>query len=294
MTSSDQRDGQGADPEASGARPLPGTQGLGKAPLGRGVGGGAGGDDPPIPAGPEPRWIPIEQIIDTEGFRLRPVEEVPVMAESVARQGQRVPISLRPVPGGFQIVAGHRRLAAARLLQRRKILARVFQGIGEAEAAWLALVDDLDRRPWRPDQRAAAAEALSARGLLSSKVQALLARAEALAPEGATPSAQPPEEAPTTEPAASTPSAAEASASGGEQSPPVEALPTGPAYFTLNDLAQRTRDGLADACHDLDALLARWAELPDEHREDLLACLRYVNVLSSTLEEAGAASEPSS
>ncbi len=212
-------------------------------PLGPGIAPAPRLAPPPVPEAPAPRWVELAAIVDAEAFALRDAEAVSPLAESIARQGQQTPVDLRPVPGGFQLLAGHRRLAAVRLLHRSRILARVHEALDD-EAAWhLALADDLDRRPFSAAERDGARTALIERGALTPRLEALLDRADAQAhPE----------------------LAADAAPAGDEEEIELEAL------------AARVRDRLADDCNDVAALYEDWRDLDEGRRADLLECVAYL------------------
>ncbi len=200
----------------------------------------------PVPAVLRAEWVEIGAIEVPETFTLRPVYGAAPLAEAIARDGLREPLLLRRLPtGGLQLVAGHRRLEALRLLRRGRVLARIHPAIDEAEALYLALSDTLDREPLSAPARLLLRQRLEEEGRLESRVLALFERAERVALERV----------------------AEAGALAEE--PEVEEV-------ELEDLAARTRDQLADSCNDLAAIHESWADLDEGRREDLLDCVRYL------------------
>ncbi len=105
--------------------------------------------------------VRIDEIADDATFRLRETGDASELASSIGRLGQLEPIDVRPVPGPdgaprYQVLAGFRRLAALRLLQRERVLARVHEGLSDADAWALALAGPLFEEPLPP----AALEAL--------------------------------------------------------------------------------------------------------------------------------------
>ena len=203
-------------------------------------------DRPPGPAAPStsiaPRWVALDEIVETEAFRLRETDEVAALAESLVRHGQIEPVELRALPQGLQLLAGHRRVAAARMLGRRRVLARVHEALSERDALFLALVDDLDRRPWISLERAKLRERLTSLGPLPPKVEALLDRAEAEA-----------------------------------RSEGVDDAHLGEVDEVDADvMASSVRDRLADACNDLAALHEIWPDLDEGRRADLVQCVAYL------------------
>lgn len=184
----------------------------------------------------------LDEIADAETFRSRDAGDVASLAESLIRHGQREPVDLRPIDGGLQLVSGHRRLEAARMLGRRRILARVHDGLEDDAALFLALSDDLDRRPWTLKDLEGVREMLSTRESVPSSVSALLDRAAAEL------------------------AVSEAADEDGGHEEEVDA----------DVMAASVRDRLADACNDLSALHELWGDLDEGRRADLVQCVAYL------------------
>jgi len=127
-------------------------------------------------------FVSIDDISEDATFRLREPREVSDLAASIGRLGQLVPVELRPLPAAapapagarasiedavvagipgarWQVVAGFRRLAALRLLQRDRVLARIHRELPDEDAWALALSKPLLGEPFL----AADLEALRAR-----------------------------------------------------------------------------------------------------------------------------------
>jgi ParB family transcriptional regulator, chromosome partitioning protein len=206
-----------------------------------------------VPQRPAPRWISLADVVETEEFRFRSPEAVASLAESIVRHGQREPVDLRPVEGGYQLLGGHRRLEAVRMLRRDRILGHVHDGLGDDDALLLALADDLDRRAFSAAERQAIRSRLESGGAIPPKVAALLDRADAQAP----PEAEGPG----------------ADVDGDEE-------------VDLDVLALTVRDRLADACNDLALLHEMWADLDEGRREDLVACVAYLKDMYPFLSAA--------
>ena len=68
------------------------------------------------------RFLPVAEIRRRPDAR--PLDEGAVrsLAESISTIGLLAPITVRPVPGGFEVLAGAHRLAAHKLLGEREIL----------------------------------------------------------------------------------------------------------------------------------------------------------------------------
>jgi ParB family chromosome partitioning protein len=84
-----------------------------------------------------------------------PAEELEELAASVRTHGVLQPIVVRPVPDGYEIVAGERRWRAAVLAGLATVPAVVRQ-VGDLESLALALVENLQRSNLNPVERARA------------------------------------------------------------------------------------------------------------------------------------------
>ena len=75
------------------------------------------------------------------------------LADSIAAQGLIQPISVRPVDGGYELIAGERRWRAAQQARLQNIQAVVHEVDDEKAAAW-ALIENLQREDLNPLERA--------------------------------------------------------------------------------------------------------------------------------------------
>ncbi len=93
------------------------------------------------------------------------------LADSISRSGMMQPIVVRPGPGGrFELVAGERRLRAAKLAGLAEVPA-IVRDIEDESAAELALVENLQREDLNAVERARALRALGDRfGLTHAQV----------------------------------------------------------------------------------------------------------------------------
>lgn len=89
-------------------------------------------------------------------------EELASLAESIRRDGLLQPILVRPLDGGYEIVAGERRWRAAMKAGLRRIPAFV-QKVADDRALELALVENLQRRDLDPVEEARAFKTLAER-----------------------------------------------------------------------------------------------------------------------------------
>jgi hypothetical protein len=217
-------------------------------------------------------FVPLARISDDAAFRLRDEGDVSALAASLGRLGQLVPVELRPLPGDpgdaprFQVVAGFRRLAAARLLARERILARVHAELRDEDAWALAL-----------------GEALLGEPLLASELEGLRAR---LAASGEAPWAE--ELLP--DALARAPvepwlrerflEFLERERAAPDASGDIEVVEVTPEELA-SDLARR----MFAANEDLALALDAWVELPPEGRRMILEQARYVAAVLPLLEE---------
>jgi ParB family chromosome partitioning protein len=113
------------------------------------------------PMGPLPEKstfeIPIDQITPNPHQPRREFSEVKLaeLAESIRTHGLIQPIVVKRVGEGYQLIAGERRLRAARLAGCSTIPA-VLKDVGDASQAEIALIENIQREDLNPIERAAA------------------------------------------------------------------------------------------------------------------------------------------
>lgn len=90
----------------------------------------------PAAAGKGVQMLPVESIkpFHNHPFHLYEGERLDDMVESVREHGVLVPAIVRTAPGGYEMLAGHNRLNAARLAGLMEIPAIVKAGLPDAEA----------------------------------------------------------------------------------------------------------------------------------------------------------------
>lgn len=73
--------------------------------------------------------LPVDQVTGFKNhpYRVRDDEDMAALTTSIEAQGIQVPLLVRPQDSGFELVSGHRRLHAARLLGLEKVPALVAQ-----------------------------------------------------------------------------------------------------------------------------------------------------------------------
>ncbi len=234
-------------------------------------------------------FVALEDLSDDATFRLRDEGDVGPLAASMGRLGQLVPIELRPIhsprpptpapgegaegqgEGGprYQIVAGFRRVAAARLLGRERVLARVHATLADEDAWSLALAQALVAEPLLASELAALGERLEAERVAPWAGE-LLGDAAARAPVDPRLRERFRE---WLERAAKEP-AAPGGGEGGDAA--VEVTPEELA----EDLARR----MFEVNEDLALAWSSWAELPLEGRRMIVAQARYVAELLALID----------
>lgn len=100
--------------------------------------------------------IAVEQVRPAPGQPRQRVDEegLAELAQSVRAHGVLQPVLVRPVTGGYELVAGERRWRAAQLAGLKTIPA-VVKEVDEAERLELALVENLQREDLNPMEEAA-------------------------------------------------------------------------------------------------------------------------------------------
>lgn len=89
-------------------------------------------------------------------------KELSALAESILENGLIQPIAVRKIKGGFEIIAGERRVRACKLIGKEKIDAVVYDISDEDSAVW-ALIENLQRSDLGPfDEAEAIAKLIAA------------------------------------------------------------------------------------------------------------------------------------
>lgn len=136
--------------------------------LGRGLAALLGDDEfTSASLGTEPR--PGEKVISLPLERVEPnpfqprrsfePEGLQALADSIAEHGVLQPLVVRPVQGGYQVIAGERRLRACQLCGRGEVPAVVRQATDQ-QALLLALLENLQREDLNPMEEARAYQSL--------------------------------------------------------------------------------------------------------------------------------------
>ncbi len=108
------------------------------------------------------RELPVAQITPNPKQPRRRFDEdaLQALAGSLHEQGVLQPVLVRPVEGGYELVAGERRWRAARLAGIERIPALV-RNTGDAETLELALIENMAREDLSPVEEARACAALA-------------------------------------------------------------------------------------------------------------------------------------
>lgn len=103
------------------------------------------------------RYIPLEQIIPNphQPRKIFEPSALQELADSIGRYGVLQPVTVRTRGKNFELVAGERRLRAAKLAGLRELPCLIAQ-VGEEDSALLALMENLQRRDLSYMEEAAA------------------------------------------------------------------------------------------------------------------------------------------
>jgi len=130
-----------------------------KKPKGLGLGleallGPKVSDAPPAPAG-APTSLPLDRLRHGKYQPRTRMDEGSLyeLAESIRSQGVMQPILVRPVDGGFEIIAGERRFRAARLAGLDEVPVLV-KAVADEAAAVMALIENIQREDLNPLEEA--------------------------------------------------------------------------------------------------------------------------------------------
>lgn len=108
--------------------------------------------------------IPVDSVVPNrfQPRRFFDEGELCSLGESIRENGLIQPISVRKIKGGFELIAGERRLRACRLIGKEKIEALVYEISDEDCAIW-ALIENLQREGLSPfDEAEAMAKLIAA------------------------------------------------------------------------------------------------------------------------------------
>lgn len=97
-------------------------------------------------------------------------EAIKSLAESLRRRGALQPITVRPAEGGYELIAGERRLRAA-ILAGIETIPAIVRAVKDDDLLELALIENIQRQDLNPVERAQAYKALQTRhGLTQDQI----------------------------------------------------------------------------------------------------------------------------
>ncbi len=125
------------------------------------------------------RTLPLVAIQPNARNPRRHLRDVPELASSMQTYGLLQPVVVRPIPDGYVLLAGHRRVEAARSLGWETIPAIVRPSTDD-EAYLVTVVDNLQRQDLSPREESAALEVLvREHGWSTRQVAAAISRSQA-------------------------------------------------------------------------------------------------------------------
>jgi ParB family chromosome partitioning protein len=134
--------------------------------------------DTAVPETAQVRAIPLESITASQRNPRRKLHGIDDLAASLAAHGLLQPILVREAEGGFELVAGHRRFAAALQLGWPTIPSMV-RSVAEDEAYLLTIIENLQREDLSPREEAdALAVLLQQRKWSTHQVAAAIKRSQ--------------------------------------------------------------------------------------------------------------------
>ena len=110
----------------------------------------------PVNINQEPEYMDISLLKEFEGhpFKVVDDETMEELKESIASQGIINPIIIRPIiDGGFEILVGHRRVHASKLLGMDKVPVRIVE-VDDDDAALYMVDSNIQRTSILPSERA--------------------------------------------------------------------------------------------------------------------------------------------
>ena len=103
-------------------------------------------------------------------------EAIQALADSIREHGMLQPILVRPIGGGYQIVAGERRWRAARMLGLDEVPVNIRE-LSDLETMQIAIIENLQRENLNPVEEAAAYNDLIEKyGMTQEKVAKMVGR----------------------------------------------------------------------------------------------------------------------
>lgn len=135
---------------------------------------------PPPLESPPPPLATVNRLanLPVKGIRPNPAqprrhfndEAIKSLADSLKRRGALQPITVRPAEGGYELIAGERRLRAA-ILAGIETIPAIIRAVKDDDLLELALIENIQRQDLNPVERAQAYKALQVRhGLTQDQI----------------------------------------------------------------------------------------------------------------------------
>ena len=109
------------------------------------------------------RDILIWKIFTTKNVRLEPDGELGDLMESIAQHELLQPIGVVPRGERYEVVWGHRRLAAAKMRNEQTIACRILEHISESDIPLIKLQENIQRKQLSAEEIVAAADEMKRR-----------------------------------------------------------------------------------------------------------------------------------
>lgn len=108
--------------------------------------------------------IPVGLVVVGKNIRLEPEEdgELGGLMESIGKHGQLQPIIVVPRNGKYELVAGHRRLAAIKARNETTVAAVIHDTLSDADIPYLRLAENIQRKQLSPREIVVALNAIKA------------------------------------------------------------------------------------------------------------------------------------
>lgn len=139
--------------------------------------------------GPSPtRSLPLDLIDPSPRNPRVTLDEVDVLADNIATFGLLQPITVRPIGDRYELIGGHRRTAALKLLRERephnpswRVVDALIRVADDERANLMRISAQVHSRAWKPREEAAALEQLVLSGMTLKQVGQALNRTESWA-----------------------------------------------------------------------------------------------------------------
>lgn len=122
------------------------------------------------------RDLPIGKLFTTKNVRLEADGELGDLMDSMERHDMLQPIGVFPRGERYEVVWGHRRLAAAKLRNECTIACRILEGIPESDIPLIKLQENIQRKQLTAEEIVAAADEIKARkpGITEAAIDRML------------------------------------------------------------------------------------------------------------------------